>query len=543
MNLFKKINYLSLLYFLLYAFIFLLFLRQGFSYLDPDLGWHLSLGKEIWETGKVPQINHQNFTLAGQSYVDHEWLSNLLLYLGYEKFGYLFINIIFALIPSLIFFFLNRLAQKEYRGGKLNLIILAAIEILAVLAIAPHCGVRIQELSVLGTLLLFLILYNYEKGPNYKKLLWLIPLFYLWANLHGGFLAGFIILALFSASKLIEFLLRREKSHFFELRPWDLKQLGQFVLFSFLAFSSTFLTPYFFKLYEFIFSTYSNTFYFNHISEWLPQWNWPYVYPQIIYLSLVFIMLGLGLYQAHHQKTKIKFWSFVLILAFAILAMKSRRHAPLLVVLSLPYLINFFRENLSWERKKIVSNFERPLWFIRAYIIFVCFMAVLNQAVGIKIFTDPFKKFCEKEYQPGLKTFLYPCAATEFLKNNEGYRDLKMLNAFGWGGYLIYAWPEKQLFIDGRLPQANYNNHSLLEEYYEFDQKEKTEAKLKEHGIEMVLLESREKRINLNWLEKNFLLIKEDDLKSKDKNLKNYLVANWTLVYQDQIASVYVAPQ
>ena len=38
------------------------------------------------------------------------------------------------------------------------------------------------------------------------------------------------------------------------------------------------------------------------------------------------------------------------------------------------------------------------------------------------------------------------------------YKRQKIFNNYGWGGYLIRVWPEKELFIDGRLPQYQYNN-------------------------------------------------------------------------------------
>ena len=61
------------------------------------------------------------------------------------------------------------------------------------------------------------------------------------------------------------------------------------------------------------------------------------------------------------------------------------------------------------------------------------------------------------------------------------YHDLRIFNNYGWGGFLIKTWPEKELFIDGRVPIMEVNGQSFLEEYYDFFTQEKVESKLNEY--------------------------------------------------------------
>ena len=61
-------------------FLAMLF-HNSFSYLDPDFGWHYQVGQEIWQEKQVPLVENHIFPIAGKSWVDHEWLANLFIYL------------------------------------------------------------------------------------------------------------------------------------------------------------------------------------------------------------------------------------------------------------------------------------------------------------------------------------------------------------------------------------------------------------------------------------------------------------------------------
>jgi hypothetical protein len=47
---------------------------------DPDLWWHLKTGQLIVESKSVPHADPFSFTRAGQPWIAHEWLSDVLLY-------------------------------------------------------------------------------------------------------------------------------------------------------------------------------------------------------------------------------------------------------------------------------------------------------------------------------------------------------------------------------------------------------------------------------------------------------------------------------
>jgi hypothetical protein len=116
-----------------------------------------------------------------------------------------------------------------------------------------------------------------------------------------------------------------------------------------------------------------------------------------------------------------------------------------------------------------------------------------------------------------------------------------MFNHYGWGGFIIWTWPKKQIFIDGRFPAYPVNGRTFLEEYYDFFDKDKVEQKLDQYDIGVVLLEKRGK-INFSWIDKYVFSINAKMINSKKNELLEYLSdsSQWSQVYADEISIIYV---
>src|SRR5712675_1254675 len=57
-----------------------LFAMAARNVTDPDLWWHLKTGQYIAEHHTIPRTAPFSYTRAGQPWVAHEWLTELLLY-------------------------------------------------------------------------------------------------------------------------------------------------------------------------------------------------------------------------------------------------------------------------------------------------------------------------------------------------------------------------------------------------------------------------------------------------------------------------------
>lgn len=520
----KKINFLHLFWTLFYALIFLILLNGGFSYLDPDLGWHLKVGEGMSESRLVPEANIYNYTYTG-NWVDHEWLSNFLLYQVYDKWGYEAVVAIFALVITLVFIGLNLFVRRFY-GKKPNPYILALLQLFAVLASLPHFGVRIQELSLLFLFLQLVILELYSRSKKTSYLILFIPLFYLWANLHASFVLGLGILFLYLLIKITERLFSGRKISELLLKTPTLKNkdIAYFIIFSLLSLASTMGTPYGLKLYGFL-SGYRNSSYLFMIQEWLPQYFYPFHYDQLAYLALGGSALVAVTMLAFKREEKVNLWHYVLSVLFLLLSFKSRRHFPLFTVASFYFVSSFF------------FNFFKPIKriaygsYLKALLLICLFLVIVSKALYLERVKDPFTSFCDS----------YPCQALDYLQNNPEYLRGNIYNNYDWGGYLIWTMPNKKLFIDGRLPQVEINGTTFIEEYWSFYIEDGVaDKKFNVYDVETVLLKkSKEKPKPKNW--EKFIFGLRGQRVGKNY-LKSYLSESesWDMVFEDEISQIYI---
>ncbi|MGI6347597.1 MAG: hypothetical protein ACOXZ1_00130 [Patescibacteria group bacterium] len=545
----KKCKFLKLLNSLLYILMFLIIINNSLGYLDPDLGWHIKVGESIYQEQAVPHINHYNFVFSDNDnfWVDHEWLSNLLTYLIYDNFGYLSLTLFFALILFFTLLILNQFIFNKISSQPIFKTLLIILEIILIKGILPSSGIRIQELSWLFFILLLLIIYNFEDKVILKKkkpwliLGFLIPLFFLWTNSHGSFILGPVILFIYIIVKAGEIIIFKSncklKSFFDFSRTLEKQNILHLSLALILSSAISLINPYGLKLFDFLFIYSKNTAYLRIIAEWFSPFSFPLVPWNLIYL-VIFLVVFIYFFIINKKKEELQFirqpWNLALNLIFLILFLKSKRHFPLFFIVSFPSLVTILWSGIKNIFSNIKFNHNGKIdIFLKIFII----TSIIISGMAILLKTnfhhrDPFKSFCGK----------YPCYAVNFLqKHHQKYLNKKLFNNYNWGGYLIHEYPEKQIFIDGRLPQKTLKNHSYIEEYLLFssESEEIIKEKLDEYDIELVLI-SKETKKRLNWLEQ-ILLFKNTKILVAKNNLKDFLNkdSNWILIYEDQTSIIY----
>jgi len=529
LKLLRKVNFYHFFWLFLYFFLFCLLLHNSFSYLDPDWGWHLQVGQEIAQTKSVPSLNHYNYTFTG-NWVDHEWLSNFLVYTAYSHWGYVVLSAIFALLVIVVLVLLNFSARRVYPE---SFWLLVCLQIFGVLAISPHLGIRIQEVALLFLFFLLSIINIYNKRRKWQILLFLLPLMYLWACLHASFLIGFFLLGAWLAIKIGE----RALNYFWPKSWLDLSGLIScreglvFTAISFLSFGMTLLTPYRIELYSFL-EGYQNTFYLSRLQEWLSQFSFPLQYLQLFYLAVVTLALIFYIYYAltPEKYFKINIWKLFLVGFFVGLSFKSRRHFPLMFVATFLFTIEVYSTLL----KPTVTGTGRTrlnTW-LGGYLLLCLFLVGMLELVRTDFTANPLESYCG----------IYPCAAATYLANHPELDSLNIFNEYSWGGYLIWRLPERKLFIDGRLPQIEFAGQTFLEEYLDFFKEQPTiKEKLDKYQIRLILLPAEDKKISVKRWEKIFFAIKDEELNTQN-HLRDYLLSatEWRRVYYDKTAVIYV---
>lgn len=542
-----------------YVYIFILLVHNSFSYLDPDFGWHLKVGESIVQSGQIPHINTINYTLFGANWVDHEWLANAVMYFIYVHAGYILLAFIFSLIILLALLLQNIFLIRLILPQKNGTLLIIFFQMFGVVASAGHWGIRIQEISFLFLLILIIILHLFRQNGLWQSLLWLPPLFFLWSTLHASFIMGLFVLALWIAvhvcinitntiikgrKKIRKINLFQQLPHYISFHSVTNKAIAQAIAIFLASLAVTLATPYGPNLYSFLLG-YKNTYYMRHIQEWHSIFDSPVQYLQMAYISflpaaIMFSVLYHTLKEKSAKYISFDFWYFLLALVFFFAAVQSRRNFPLFFAVSMPLLVPFFASLLNLSDSLLNNDKSRLFKSIKYTGLVIVSIMIALRLAQTRFTNKPFQNYCSE----------YPCGAVAFLKDNPQFSGMRMLNAYTWGGYLIWNMPEQQLFIDGRFPQMKFKEHTILEEYGLFFQESTAEEKIKEHNIQTVLLYAQNKKKKLSWFERHFFRRNKNDKNNEDyisapTTLNDHLAsrADFHKIYEDATAVIYAKKQ
>ncbi len=170
--------------------IYLLFLLAGNRLLiDPDTMWQITVGQWILDHRAVPQTDVYSFTMYGQPWISTQWLAQVAYATAYAIAGWsgpvvLAASAIAATFALLANFLIRRFSEST------TLVFIAAGLALSV----PHLLARphVLALPVMVAWVGGLIAAADRRGaPSFR----LLPLMALWANLHGGFVFGLVLIA------------------------------------------------------------------------------------------------------------------------------------------------------------------------------------------------------------------------------------------------------------------------------------------------------------------------------------------------------------
>jgi hypothetical protein len=171
---------------------------------DVDFWWHLRTGELIAQSGAVPRTDPFSYTAQGRPWVVHEWLWELAVYFVYRYGSYAAAVLISATIITLTYALLYRLLRQL--GA--NEMVSAVLVLWAAALALPNLGVRPREFTFLFMVVYLSQLLRYREGRGAH--VWVLPpVMLLWVNLHGGFVLGLGLLALFVIDGTVNWLRSR----------------------------------------------------------------------------------------------------------------------------------------------------------------------------------------------------------------------------------------------------------------------------------------------------------------------------------------------
>ena len=426
------------------------FLFHSATAMNQDLGRHLKVGQIIWETKHVPQTNLFSYTQPNQFFLNHHWLSEVVYYLLYLKIGVsgliVFNALIFLASFALIFSLVYR--RKYF--------------VTSLLAMILSIGLLIERTDVRPEVFgfLFFALFLFILNRNKEKITWsfwlLLPLQFVWVNLHISFCFGWILLFLFFLDRLWErrktvYLLAKEKK-------FD-KYLTQVVFLGILLGLVAIINPNAWRgaIYPLlIFGNYGYTIVENQTPFFLEKLMFN---PSIVFFKVAIAALIIS---CLINWRKIRVFCLLGSIVFLGFAWSAIRNFPIFA-LFLPLVL---AENLSsareyFSRTKLsfgcfLIKWEN-LWLrklFRALTILIIF-GILTASI-YAVVSNRYYLIMTKSERFGLMVPSEAGAAVDFLKQNK--IGGQMFNNFDIGGYLIWRlYPEQKVFADGR-PEAYSEN-------------------------------------------------------------------------------------
>jgi hypothetical protein len=165
---------------------------------SPDLGFHLSTARWIIENGTFPRTDPFTYTVPDRSYVDLQWLFQLLMY-GLNHVGgpILIIGATTALTLGCGALLLFRAARRDQR------LPLASVALMMLFFLGTHWEPRPHLLSWLFGSLILLVLEEYTRG-NRRWLPMLPAIMLLWVNSHSLFVLGLVIMGAYGVRWLMQ---------------------------------------------------------------------------------------------------------------------------------------------------------------------------------------------------------------------------------------------------------------------------------------------------------------------------------------------------
>lgn len=165
---------------------------------NPDVWWHLSAGRWIWNHGAAPASDPFSFTLAGAPWIDFEWGFQLLLY-PFGLLGDWGLWTAKALLLALAFYPVDGLL-RDRKASPVQRAVGAAIWAAAIL---PKADLRADLISA------GLFAWQVRRlCAGRASFLAGFAAFSVWANLHAGFALG---LALYPGWAVAQRALRRDR--------------------------------------------------------------------------------------------------------------------------------------------------------------------------------------------------------------------------------------------------------------------------------------------------------------------------------------------
>jgi hypothetical protein len=390
---------------------------------DGDFSAHVRMGNTILATGHIPTHSLVSYTAPMAPMAGHAWLAEVifatLFRIGGLPLVCVVVGCIIGVTHAMIALFLRR------HGADPRWALVAAVMSLALAS--THWLARPHLFSIVGSALTLFLL----ESERPRSQLLFIPLFVVWANLHGGWLYGLALISMYIAGELAEAVISVEDRSY-----WLSRARRDGVAFV-LASVSTLLNPFGIALHREVIGAVTSPSLAQNISVFLPsnfqdadQWSFTLA-----------VLLTIALLALSVRRMKLP-WLFAIVLSL-FFALRSFRNIALFGVTAWPLIaLHTARAFPAFKRPfRPFSEFARMdpgtrMGWIAIPVAAMLLVLGLNRGhIGpVEVISDNFSS----------KAF--PTVAVQ--RAREAKLDGRVFDNWPWGGYIMYAWPDARLHVD-----------------------------------------------------------------------------------------------
>jgi len=399
---------------------------------QTDFWHHLARGRAIVQSGTLVNDDRFTYTVAGQPLRDPNWLSQILFYGLYEVGGLALVRTVNSLTLAGAMALLVFLCRRA--SG--SLLLATALGIWAFFGLMQLFIVRPQTFSFL---FFALLLTSLELSQERRGWLLAAPaILALWANMHGAFPIGFVLIGTFVVIAFWDAV---------QARGWDLlhdRRLRDLTLCLVAAVLATAINPYGFGIYRYVGTTTASAA-ARGIQEWLPP--------------------GLDLFASPQRSLSGQLWVASILLTLVAFSLPARRptaHDYCLVIVFLLPTFGAIRMLTWWylaSMAVLAAQFGPLLGRIRwpageakpSPLIGVLCLGVMGLAVTISVpgvgqHLSPKVEPVESDTEIELE------GVAEHLRDAQA-PDKRIFCRFEWGEYLGWALEPAgyRIFMDGRI--------------------------------------------------------------------------------------------
>lgn len=443
---------------------------------DADTGWHLRTGQWILAHGRVPDHDIFSFTKAGQPWFAWEWLWDVIFGWLHLHWGLGAVVLVNTVLLGVVFALVYRLCW--WKTG--NALVSIAVTLAAIAGSSLHWLGR-PHLITWVLVVLFYWLLERDRAAKTRAVVLLPVLMILWTNLHGGFVAGLILVGAYAAGEVVSAAIETDGGR--RARAWAAARRYGWLTAACAA--ASLVNPYGWQLHVHIAKYLVDPSIQSGIQEFLP---YSFQHPMAKYVEALVLLAGVAaVWNAYHRR----FVYPILLIVWAHAGLFSARHIPIFVIVAAPIVAVTLTEFAAplrnadvarWLRRTArgLAGFNSEIGMIEAI-----GRVPVVMALSVLMLAGLFWARAGDKFQASFDPKKFPVKAAEKLRGTQ--LAAGVLSSDQWGDYLIYRhYPNVRVFIDGR---SDFYGEKFAEEYLDVvDAKWNWGKPLEKYGVETVLL-------------------------------------------------------